>query len=204
MIKRLFRSFAVFGLVALTAGCASTKFTSTWMEPDYTGGAFKKIVVMGVSRDETKRRVFEDVFAARLKAAGVDAIPSYTLIPENGKVEKDRLVPVVRQAGADGVLITRLVNIDQKTQYSPGYATTVPAMGFYGNFYGYYSSAWAYSPPVAYQYEVVTVETNLWQVKGERLVWSGTTQTFAPENFRKEVDGFADLLAGALKEKGLI
>ncbi|HSO07687.1 MAG TPA: hypothetical protein VLW45_10620, partial [Pelomicrobium sp.] len=97
------------------------------------------------------------------------------------------------------------VSIDRKTQYSPGYVSVVPAVGYYRDFYGYYSSAWTfYNPPQVQQYEVVTLETNLWQAKKGELLWSGTTETFAPGDFQKEAAAFSELLVNALKEKKLI
>lgn len=204
-IARFARGLAAALCAVALAGCASTRFTNTWKDPNFTGGPLKKIVVMGVTDEEGKRRTFEDIFAARLRAAGVDAVQSYRLIPEDGKMPRERIDAAVRQAGADGILITRVVRIDQKTQYSPGYVSVVPAVGFYRDFYGYYSSAWTFhTPPQVQQFDVVTLETNLWQAKSGELVWSGTTQTFAPGEFQREAAAFSDLLVNALREKKLI
>ncbi|MFZ5558409.1 MAG: hypothetical protein ACOZDY_17105 [Pseudomonadota bacterium] len=205
MIRGHARPLWVLAAAALMAGCASTQFTNIWKDPNYVGGPFKKIVVMGVSGEDARRRTFEDIFTAKLRAAGVEAVPSYTLVPENGKVDKERLRAAVQKAGADGALVTRLVSIDHETRYSPGYVSVVPAVGYYRDFYGYYSSAWTYyTPPQVYQYDVVTLETNLWDVTKESLVWSATTETFAPGEFRREVAAFSDLVVGALREKRLI
>ena len=190
---------------ALLSGCASTRLTNAWKDPAFQGPAFTKVMVMGVSNEAGTRRTFEDVFSASLKAAGVIAVPSYTLIPEDGEVGRERLKEAVRQAGAQGVLVTRIVRVDRRTQFSPGYVTAVPAVGFYRDFYGFYSSAWTFhTPPQVQQFDVVTLETNLWDMHTGTLVWSGTTETFAPGDVRTESEGFARVVIGALKERGLI
>ena len=65
---------------ALITGCAATQIINQRSNPDYTLGSFKKILVIGVSKQTNIRRTFEDEFVAQLKA--LDAVPSYALIPE--------------------------------------------------------------------------------------------------------------------------
>src|SRR5215475_8176370 len=74
---------AAAGAVVFLASCASTTLQSTWMDPSFTGGPFKKVFVMGLAPNETSRRVFEDIMVARLQAAGVQAVPAYQFIPED-------------------------------------------------------------------------------------------------------------------------
>jgi hypothetical protein len=189
-------------ITLLLAACASTSLTNSWRDPAYTGPALKKIMVMGVSTQPSVRRVFEDEFVAELKVAGVGAVASYKLIPQDGKADEATLQRAVHEAGADGALITRLVRIEMKTQVTSGFYQSGPAMGFYG----WYSSAWVgyYEPPMVYQYDVVTAETSLYDINAQRLLWSGTTETFAPTNVKKETKEFATVIIDALKQQRLI
>jgi hypothetical protein len=186
----------------LLGGCASTSLVNQWKAPDYTGGAMRKVMVVGVTQQPSVRRVFEDEFATRLKAAGVEAVPSYTVIKEDGQADEAVLESAVQGMGADGVLVTRLVSKEQVTQVSPGFYHPAPAIGFYG----WYSSAWMgyYEPPTVYQYDVVTAETSLYSPPQSRLVWSGTTETFSPADVKKETAGFAEIIIGALRKEGII
>jgi hypothetical protein len=184
------------------AGCASTELVSQWKSPAFNGPPLKKVMVVGVSSQPATRRIFEDEFSAALKAAGVTAVPSYTVIPQDGQAEQSVLEQAVKDLGADGVLITRLVNREQKTQVTPGYYEPVPAMGMYG----WYSSAWMgyYEPPTVYQYDVVTADTSVYSVNAGKLLWSGTTQTLDPSNVAKETRGFAKIIIAALQKAGII
>lgn len=191
----------VVGAVGL-AGCASTTLVSQWKSPEFSGPPLKKVMVVGVSNQPGPRRIFEDEFSAALKAAGVTAVPSYTVIPQDGQVEQAVLEQAVKSLGADAVLITRLVSREQQTQVTPGYYQPVPTMGMYG----WYSSAWMgyYEPPTVYQYDVVTAETSVYSVNAGKLLWSGTTQTFDPSNVAKETPGFAKIIIAALQKAGII
>ena len=193
---------AALTLITLAvAACAATSLTNSWKSPDYKGPALKKLLVVGVSNQPVVRRTFEDGFVEQIKAAGVDAVASYTLIPEDGQATEARLTQAVKEAGADGTLITRLVRVDVATHYSPAF---YPPMGM--GYYGGYAGAWGgyYDPPVMSQTDTVVVETSLFGVNESKLLWSGTTQTFAPSGIKENMPGFAKVIIGALKKDKFI
>jgi hypothetical protein len=203
----ILRTALVLALAAwLVAGCApATRLTNAWVDPSFKGPPFRSILVLGISQNPGERRTFEDEFSAKLRSAGVNAVPGYTLLPEDGKVEKSVLEAALRKIGADGAIVARVLAVDRRTAYSPGYVTVIPSVGYARGFYGFYGSAVAIStPPTPYQYDVVVVETSLWQTRDGTLVWSATTQTTDPGELRKEIAGYADIIIGALRERGLI
>ncbi|HXV11718.1 MAG TPA: hypothetical protein VD839_13040 [Burkholderiales bacterium] len=192
-------------LLLCGAGCASTTLTSVWRDPGYTGGPLRSVLVMGISEETGIRRIFEDEFSAKLQSVGVIAIPGYTVIPQDGPAEAVVLDAAIVKAGAQGVLITRLLRIERRTNYAPGYYRAVPAVGYYRNFHGYYTSAWVpYAPAQAYDYDIVALETNLWSPRQGELIWSGITESFAPSNVRQATREFADVIIRALREQKLI
>ena len=199
---RSLQSACAILLLAFVTGCASTKLTNSWRDPDYTsqlGG----MVVVGVSKQASVRRVFEDEFAAQLGSRGIDAVPSYTLIPEDGPVEEQRLRGAVESADTDAVIITRLVKVEKRIYLSPSYPRTMYAYPPY--YYGYYSRAWVgYYEPAVREYEVVTAETTIYARGRAEPVWSGTTETFAPGELKKDTTGFAEVVMDALAAEGLI
>jgi hypothetical protein len=127
--NRLFRTVAAATALTLAA-CASTELINQWSNPAYTSPSFKKIMVIGVTKQAGIRRTFEDEFVAQLKAAGVSAIPSYLYIPQDGPVGEAVLKQALKEAGADAVMITRLVGVQKKTEIAPGYYPPDPAWLF--------------------------------------------------------------------------
>ena len=73
-------------LLLSIGGCASKPMISQWSNPDYTSVARSchKIIVIGVM-DRGAIRNFEDRFVAELRAAGIDAVPSYRVLAEPAK-----------------------------------------------------------------------------------------------------------------------
>lgn len=201
------RSFVcTITLVALFASaCAtSTQLTNAWVDPAYQGPPFNKIMVVGMAANPGDRRTFEDEFSTMLRASGVEAVQSYTVLPEQEKVDKGILERELKKMEADGVIITRVVNVERKTQYSPGYVSSVPSVGYPHGVYGYYGSAAVVTPPSVYNYDVVQVDTSLWKTSDASLVWSATTETTDPGALRKEIPRYAAIISNALVERGLI
>jgi hypothetical protein len=198
------RAFLALFVLAVLSGCASTRVVSQW-EMSEPGPAFRKLLVVGISDNQSVRRTFEDEFAKALQARGVAAVPSYTLIPESGPVPEERLDAAVKQAGADGVISTRVVRVNQQIDVVP----SAPPM-YWGppwGFYGWYGSAWGpafVAPPRVVTRDVVYAEVRLYRTQHDALVWAATTQTFAPGDPRRESAAFADLILRQLAERKLI
>jgi hypothetical protein len=195
----------VIAATLTSAGCASsTRIINQWTDPEYRAALFKKILVVGVSQQSSIRRTFEDEFVKALKATGVDAVPSYRYIPEDGEAAETRLREAVTQAGADAAVITRLVALDKRTEVLPGYYRPAPALTY--GFYPGYSSFWYgyYEPARIYHYDVYLSETSFYDLTKNRLVWSGTVQTTDPGEIDKAIRRYIDAVIDALKSKSIL
>jgi len=49
----------------MLTGCAATQIINQWSNPDYTAATFKRVLVIGVSKQTSIRRTFEDEFVAQ-------------------------------------------------------------------------------------------------------------------------------------------
>ena len=164
----------------LTSCAASTQLTSSWADPAAAGHVFKKIVVVGVTDKATIRREYEDAWTQELAARGIDAMPSYKFGGADAKLDKDAAMAKLQENGAEAVLVTRLVDKETvNTYYPPSYSTVAAPSPYYGGWYGYYSMGYSYmtSPGYVEENKVYRLETNLYDVHGDKLVWSGLTET---------------------------
>jgi hypothetical protein len=192
-------------LLSALCGCATTELTNTWKDPQYHGGPVKKIMVVGISNQASVRRTFEDTFAETLKANGVEAVPSYTVVPEDGQMAEDKLRAAVQQSGAGAVLITRLVEKQTDTM-----VTSAEPIGAYRrtstSMSGYYSGAWTgyYEPVAVQEFHYVVLESTLFVADHPEPVWSSTTRTEESKDIRAATEGFAKPVVAAMKKEGLI
>jgi hypothetical protein len=201
-MQRLVHPFLSLVFVAvLLSGCASTRLVNDWKDTRYQGAPLSKVLVIGVTKQTVVRRIFEDAFVRELNAKGVVAVASYTLIPEDGEVPKDRIAQAVAQSGADGLLVTRLVRVERQTRIDPGYIGP-PYMGFYD----YYPFAWGtfYEPPMVYSYNVVTWDTSVFDARTNQMIWAGATETVAPKNISKEAGEAASVVVKQLAKSNFL
>jgi len=199
---RLALPLALVTLVLAASGCATTRVVHQWTSPDAASVSFKKFLVIAISKQPGIRRSFEDEFVAKLKAMGLDAVPSYGFITEDGPVEEPRLREAVEKASADATLITRLVRVERKYAADYGYYYP-PLVGF--GFYRGYAAAWAgyYEPAAVYPYDVFISETSLYDTAKTQLVWSGTVETL-PQSISKDISKYVDTVIEALRAKNLL
>ncbi len=198
--RSLTRAWMMLAVVLALAGCAETTIRTAWLDPGYTGGAFHKIVVAGVQGTVADRRVFEDVFSNHLRAAGIDAVPGYQLIPDDAKGDEPRWNAAVQGSGADGVLVARLVRIDTRTQVT---TALVPAPWVMGTGpYGWYPG-WVTMPDVR-QYDVAIIETTLFDVRSRKVVWAATSETFNVSDVGRQAASMAETIIRELAQRGLL
>lgn len=194
----LARWLALVTFAWLAAGCASTTLQSMWTDPGYKGGPFKRIFVIGLSaRDVTARRVLEDVLVAKLKAGGVEAVPAWQFLANDGPADERALSAAVAASAADGMLLVRLLGVDTQTTVWP---TVMPGPGF--GWYGFYSGWYAY--PQVTQTQIAVIETTLFDVRSKRIVWSATSETINPSSVQKDAPGFADVILASLRKDGFL
>jgi hypothetical protein len=184
----------------LLAACASTpSLIASWRDPALAAPLPGRLLVVGVTQSDAGRRIFEDGFAQALRTAGRDAVASHTLAGESGPISDQRMKQAVATSGATGVFTARLARIDQKVDVVPG--APPPYMG--GGFYGWYGPAWSMSQPDVIQYQEATIEATLWDVKTDRVVWTGTTRTTQTDP-AKVTEGLAKVLIDKMHADGVI
>ncbi len=163
---------------------------------------------MGLFHDPLDRRFFEDEFVDKFTAAGVEAIPSYSLIPNPEDYDEEKEVAAaVTQAGVDAVLIAELKGVDKEEKYVPPTVDWVggPRMyggGFYGHYYQSYQTV--YRPGYKKLDTIARVETSLYTTADNKLIWAGKTESMNPDSARKAIREIASTLTRDMKQRGVL
>ena len=196
MIIRLMGTWIVASAVVLLAGCSNSEMMNTWKSPDAVGAPFKKVLVVGVAKRPEVRKMYEDDFVKQLKAAGVEGVSSYGLIPDIAKATRDDVKRAAGKSGADAVLVTRLVKFDKQTYTPPTNVRAEIYLGTNDEF-----------TPSSESVTTVTVilENQLYQTAGEHKAWSGTTKSFDPnDNLARSISDLSALIVKTLTAQKLI
>lgn len=172
----------------------STKIEKTWTDPSFTPSttsSYDKVLVMGLMRDESTRRIAEDKLVGQFK--NVTAVQSYKYLQPSDTV-RGEVEERLKKDGFDGVVIMRLADVDKTTSYVPG--TT------YGGWYGYHG--WYGSPGYYQEDRTYYVETNFYSLESNKLLWSGTTSSLNPSKIDQTLDEIISALKSQLQKQGLI
>ena len=197
--------------VLFLSSCTNTKIAQSWVEPN-NKKSYNDLLVIGIGESEQNRRAYESYFIEELKSHNIEAVASYTLIKSDENIDRETVLKAIEGLDIDGVLITHLVGVEEETVYrNTGYGYG----GAYGGYYGagYYGSMYRYYPhvntyvndPGYYTtYETYTLETSLYDVVSEELVWTARSRSFSPESVDEVIVDLTKLLIDDLKEKNLI
>ena len=196
--------FCILLLFFLAGGCASSKITGEWKDPEIGKKKFTNILVIGVAKQPDRRKFYEDEFARQLGRQGVLALASHTIIPRDKMQDKDTIVKSIEGLRVDGVIVTRLQGIKEQKQVPHGKTYQVP----YGhhNMYDYYNSSFSTAPSRSYaeSHEYLQLESNLYDVETEKLVFSVTTDTFVRQKFESRLTAYIETVVRQLKSNGLL
>lgn len=185
--------------LALTAACYhSTELAATWSEPGAQPINFHQTVAVFVTKDEALRRSVEEKLATRFAGA----VPSYRVIPTIENSDRSAILDQLRQAGFDGAIVMRVVDVSTQTNYVPGsywYATPY-------TFAGYWHAAWAYpyDPGYIVQDQIVSVETQVYSLADDKLIFAARSETTNPASAGRLTDSVIRHITADMKKKGLI
>jgi len=196
------RNIKLITIITLTLfsfyGCVTTQIVSDWRDPSVTikEGDFKKVLVLALVENEGSRRIIEDKLVSLLKT---QAVASYSyLTKEDLAGTLDAAKEKIKKDGFDGIITMRLAKIEKDVNYVPG---TYPSHFYSPWSYGGYAASMYYDPGYYQVDDVYNVETNLYTLNPEKLIWSGVTSTINPEKIDKAVDEIAKVVKDKMVEE---
>jgi hypothetical protein len=199
MKEKLIKWFGcLFSFAFLIISCAGTELTQEPVDDAYKGKPVSDILVIAITGNEHNRRSFEKKFVAQLKSVGVDAISSEEAIPMPGDLElkKEAILKAVNQYKNDAVIITHLVGKEEKDVF------TRDTSGSRG-YFGFYSSRYRTTGHASTS-TTVRLETNLYEVKTEKLMWSGKSKSLSRDSNNSIINDVIKAVINNLQKNKLI
>ncbi len=183
-----------FIIITITS-CATTNLTSVWKDDSFTGKA-DKIFIIGASQKPGVRRIFEREFVNQLKSRGINAVASDKYIPGDKMLDKDVIVSKIRELDVNIVLVTRLLEKKNIARQIPGY---------YSTWDRYYQESFTSSCPRGFHCEdIAALETNLYDVKSEKLIWSAITETNVESGTYDVIKDFIESIIKGLTKDNIL
>lgn len=190
--------------LTLSTACHATQLAAVWREPAAQPLRFHKTVTVFVAKDEALRRSIEDKIAERF--VFLNGVPSYRVVPlapeSTDGADRTAILRTLRDSGFDGAIIMRVTQITQEPVYTPGtYWYGTP-----NGFAGYWSASWAYpyDPGAYYSDQIVTVETQIYSLKDDKLIFAARSETTNPSSAGHLADSVMRHVLSELRKQGLL
>jgi hypothetical protein len=117
-------------------------------------------------------------------------------MPADLKLKKETILNAVNQYENDAVIITHVIGKEEKDVRSRGGSA-------HRGFYGFYRSRYS-DPGYSSTTTTVRLETNLYDVKTEKLIWSGKSKTWSKDSKDQIINDVIKALINNLQKNKLI
>jgi hypothetical protein len=188
---------AVMLALATVAVTAAPKLTNVWKSPEVTRLNFagKKVAALVLTSNLSLQMSGEEALARELTARGVGGVATYRIAPSEVLKNVETAKAWFEKTKVEGVVALRPVSLEKSREASAILWTS----GYYPSFWGYYGYGWshAYVPISTRDVTTITVETLVYDVTRDQLVWAAASNTRDPETLQEFIK---DLVNAAVKE----
>ncbi len=182
---------------------ADIKFTSTWKSMDAGTVSFagKKVAALVMSQDDSLRVAGEESLMRELSSRGMQGVATYRIAPKEELQQANTAKVWFERAGIEGVVAVRPVSADRRQVYTPGTWVTP----YYSTLWGYYGYGWSgvYVPGSTHKETIVVVETTIYSVPRNELLWAAVSETRNPDGLPQFVQELVKESVKALQKQGL-
>jgi len=186
----------------------STKYVSVFRNPragtiDFSG---KKVAAFVVIPDQVMREGREETLAEELRSRGVDCIAGYMVLPGELVKDREKAKAFLGKAKISGAVMMRLVGDEERTTYSPATTTTWYSQPYYPGFWNYWGYSWGvvYSPGYQWTDRIITLETLIYSIENDELLWAGRSESENPKDIKKFVKDLVEAAGKELRKAGLV
>ncbi len=202
-------------LLASLSGCAATQVQQVWRDDSYHGAKPQKLLVIAMVSNQTVRRTIESGFAKRFRDRGMSATESFRVIENNeiGSNEaREAVIAKIRELGIEALVLTQVAGVRKAEETIPGMTITrgvgLPT-GSYGAWGGYTAVVASFPGPTApttqgyaHERKFLALETRVFDVRTEDLIWAVRTETRLNGAPQEEIDPYVTLVVRKLFSEG--
>lgn len=193
---------SVFLITLILFSCSpSSQFTNLYVDDEYKGLQFKKVLVVGMAKEEWKRKVYENEFRKDLMQHNVQVLTAWQELPKGETISKETFYKYFSDKNIDAVIV--IMAAGSKTEET---MTSAGSSNVYVGFYGFYvsSASYFYSPVTTSEETVVYMKTNIYETSKGTLIWSIKSQSFEPQNTGDVIKTVSYNVVSELAQQGYI
>jgi hypothetical protein len=212
----------LFSLLIIACG-GNTKLTVSYIQEGLQPKKYNKLAIVALTNSDPNRLVLEEALVEQFKQIGVNALSTFNIFPLAGRPDvlaemelddetiRNHIRETVKKNNIDALMIISLLDAKQVERYVNTPANSVgfyyPAYPAYGyHYYDYYSYVYGTTRNSGYYTTQSTyfVETNLYDIESEELIWTGQTKTENIISIEAEAPNFARIIVRDIQYKKVL
>src|SRR5688572_26916296 len=213
----------IIGAAVLLSACAASRTTiqSSWIDAEYSGPPLSRIAVVALFDTRADSLAFERNAADYLESLKIATQPAHELLSpaETLTLDEAQIRERLAATDVDGVLIFRLVAIDERREYQ---VPTPPAANAPPDIAGGNAFSWYYRPSTGdaavssvsadpagsagywIEQDFLIAETALFDNRGDRLLWTAKSETLEDARLRRTSESIVRTVARRLLAMDLL
>jgi len=222
MIKNL---SVLIAFAWMVLGCSSvTELNTSIKAPEVTPKKYDKLAILAFLPARSNRAIVETAVEKVLQDEGIKGRATFDMFPlagdkeliQNMKLSPEELKAIVREKvtknGIDGLLTISLLDAKSEERYVKGSSVSVgvplyavdPIYNY--TYVDYYNYAYTTVSKPGYYVQTTTyfIETNLYDIATEKLLWTAQTTTKNPESAEKEAIAFGKIIVQDMLRKEVL
>lgn len=169
--------------VLMVLSCGQSEMLKTWTNPQPPGNGYGRILVIALMASPGDRQIFESEFVSRFSEFKLDAVPSYRALGADA-LTLDNVRTVAKRDNFTTVFLVETLSIDQATtSWVTGSQSSqsIPAQDQRSFGSSYQTSQELMNDPASSSMTTIaTIQSSVYHVPTEDLLWRGTSRTYDP------------------------
>jgi hypothetical protein len=197
-------------LFLLLAACSSTNVTNSWKDKNIEQASFRKVMVVAMVPESQRdlRQQMENEMVDDLAKRGYTAVSSYDEYGPKAfaNMNEKQVLQQLDKNKIDGVITIGLQNKETSENYVPGSVRYEPYAVVYNRFYRRYQTYYnrVYTPGFTEERTNYFFETNLYDVNGNKLLYSAQSQSFDPSSASQIANEVSKAVVKDMQKKGIL
>jgi len=201
------RLVAILFITLGLAACGSARFVNTWTDPtaEPVNWQGKKVAAFVLTLLKDTREGAEEALARELTERGAQGFAGYTVLPKEAEKNEEMAKRILAEAGITGAVLMRVVGMKDEVVSTPGNIRYMQGP-YYPTFWGYWGYSWhaIYEPGAVGLRKTVMIETLVYSIDQDKLIWAGTSKTTDPEDVREVINKLVDAAGKEIRKAGLV
>lgn len=202
----------LFGIYLLILSCSSNRFVDSWRNKEVLTFRPNKLLVIGMTDNQTARRIFEEELRRAFVVRNINAVESTNILDsefsksKKSESEIDDMIKTISKQGFDAVVISTVKGVEKRRNYYDNYNALGYRWSRFGKYYFWYQDIY-YTPHYYDVYKIYHVETSIYYINqqdNKSLVWVGALDLVNPQTITETINKYVSKVIKELENEKLI